>query len=146
MPNQRIAALISAKLRDGLTHPGDPARDVPARPIALPFGKTAGMPKEMVDLVNTTTDLLAEAVVHLIETEGACELVPRDEAVTMRRAIGEGPPAALTLPVHCRCDRDLRDPLVLLKPPTNDRIVIDGPALLEGLRVRGVECPHTREG
>jgi hypothetical protein len=146
VPNARITELIAAKLRSGLTHPGDPERNIPSRPIVTPFGRTAGMPKEMADLMNASTKMWAEAIVHTIETEGGCELVPREDAVEMRRAVGAGPPAALTLPVHCRCDRDLRDPLVFIAPPRNDRIVIDGPALLEGLRTRGVECPHPREG
>jgi hypothetical protein len=144
VPNARITDLIAAKLRSGLTHPGDPERNIPSRPIVTPFGHTAGMPKQMADLMVASTKLWAEAIVHVIETEGATELVPRAEAITMRRAVGEGPAAPLALAVHCRCDRTLADPLAFIAAPSNDRIVIDGPALLEGLRGRGVECPHTR--
>jgi hypothetical protein len=46
VPNARITELIAAKLRSGLTHPGDPERNIPSRPIVTPFGRTAGMPKE----------------------------------------------------------------------------------------------------
>lgn len=143
MPNPELAQLIGARLRTGLVHPGDPERDLESRQIALPFGKTAGMPEEMVNLVNATTDMLAEAIIFLIETDGGCQLIPNDEATAMRRAV-KAQPEPEQLPVYCRCDTALADPLVILRAPQGDRIVIDGGALIRGLAEREAACPHRR--
>lgn len=144
MPNARIAELISARLRSGLVHPGDPDKGLPSRQVALPFGNQVGMSTEMSDLLDKTTELLGEAIVHLIESDGASEIVDRGEAVTMRRAVGDAPPPGLVA-VHCRCDKGKSDPLVILTAPgPDDRIVIDGGALIRGLSAREPACPHRK--
>jgi|SRR5215207_7455329 len=145
MPNPQIERLLADALRTGLTHPGDPDRRIPPKPIVLPFGHAAGRPKEMNDLMDATVKLLSEAIVHHIETEGDSEIVPREEAIAMRRAVGEGPPAPSATPVFCKCDHDRKDPLALLTITSPDYIVIDGPALIGGLTKRNVKCPHGRE-
>lgn len=143
MANERIAELIGKALQDGIVHPGYPERDVPPRPIALPFGHTAGRPKEMQDLLDGTVKLLGEAIVHLIETDGDSDIIGREEAAQMRQAISDAPPPIAT-PVHCRCDRKFTDPLAMLSISDTSRIVIDGPTLLRGLSKRDPKCPHKR--
>jgi len=143
MPDrQALINLIAQRLSTGLEHPGDPARNIPPRPIALPFGKTAGMPEEMADLVNGTVTMIAEAIVYLIETDGATELVPREEARAMRDAVSEGIPEGPFVPLLCRCDRERNRPLAMLMMTSPEAIIIDGPTLIRGLHKRRVECPH----
>jgi hypothetical protein len=90
MPSPKIADLIASKLRDGIVHPGDPAKNVQPRTIALPFGMRAGQPQEMLDLMDATTTMLAEAIVHIIETDGDTALVPRDELEVLQAAVLDG--------------------------------------------------------
>jgi hypothetical protein len=84
MPNPEIEQLIADALRNGIVHPGDPLKRIEPRPLRLPFKPSPGMPKEMTDLLEETTKQLAEAIVHLIEAEGGCELVPREELRALR--------------------------------------------------------------
>lgn len=138
---QAITNLIERKLREGITHPGDPKRDVPPMPIALPFTPRPGQPKEMTDLLDKTVEVLAEAIVHTIVTEGDVELVPRAEAKTLRRTMGTGTPMNV-VPIHCRCDVNRQDPLVVLSFTDPDCIVVDARPMLSALHKRAVECPH----
>jgi hypothetical protein len=135
-----VAELIANALNTGLVHPGDPAKGVKPKPIALPFGRKASMPQEYSDLMDATVKLLSEAIVALIEEEH--EIVPREEAVVMRRAVGEGPPHPLAMGVHCKC-RD--EPLVMVPPPSNDRIVLDGKTLIRQVSKLDARCPHERK-
>lgn len=139
---RQMVDLIADKLRNGIVHPGDASRDVAPTPIALPFGRVAGRPKEMDDLLDKTATLLAEAVVHTVVTEGDVELVARAEAATMRINAGEAGSGLRVVPIHCRCDTGYRDPLAILTVADPDRIVIDGPIVLGGLAKRSPECPH----
>ncbi len=135
-----VAELIANALNTGLVHPGDPSKGIKPKPIALPFGRKASMPQEYSDLMDATVKLLSEAIVALIE-EGH-EIVPREEAVVMRRAVGEGPPHPLAMGVHCKC-RD--EPLVMVPPPSNDRIVLDGKTLIRQVSKLDARCPHERK-
>jgi hypothetical protein len=138
MSNPHIADLIASKLRDGIVHPGDPAKGVKPRTIALPFGMRAGQPQEMLDLMDATTTMLAEAVVHLIETDGDTALVPRDELEVLQAA---APDKGATVAVHCRCDPK-GTPLALLTVTHPDKAVLDGGALIRSLGKRDPACPH----
>jgi hypothetical protein len=138
MSNPHIAALIASKLRDGVVHPGDPAKDVQPRTIALPFGMRAGQPQEMLDLMDATTTMLAEAIVNLIETDGDTALVPNDELAAMQATT---PDKGATIPVFCRCDSK-GAPLMVLTMTHPDRAVIDGATLIHALSKREVACPH----
>jgi hypothetical protein len=140
MPNDRIAELIERKFISGLEHPGDPQNGVPAKPLQLPIFNTTGMPKEMADLVLGTARTLAEAIVHLIETDGGSEIVDKLELERLRAVGAETAPE--TLAVHCKCDRNRTDPLMLLTYDGGPRVVIDAPALLTGLQYRKTGCPH----
>lgn len=145
MPNSRIAALISEKLRTGIDHPGDVTSDQAAMPIILPAFRAAGMPPEMAELVNRTADLLGEAIVHTIETEGKTRLVPVDEQGQMKAAEmspAQLPPVNRIIGVYCRCDRSRSNPLLMLTITEDNHVIIDGKQLLNGLAQRSAECPH----
>lgn len=141
MANEKIAKLIAQRLREGMVHPG---RDGgPPTPLALALFSTAGAPPEMVELVTSTTELLGEAIVALIETEGRCEIVDRDQVAELRIADQAAPRRQVLL--HCRCDKDSTDPLAVLTVTNSPRVVVDAKQLLSGLAERTIECPHTRK-
>jgi hypothetical protein len=143
VPNKPIADLIAATLPSGLTHPGDPEGNRGEMVINLPAFRTAGLPEQVAEQVSVTTTLLAEAIVHLIETAGDSEIVDREELTRLRnleaRVGGEG---TRMIPVHCRCDGGRADPLLVLTVSDRSTIVVDGKQLLKGLSRRGIDCPH----
>ena len=143
MGNEHVERILAEKLANGFLHPGDPENDVPPTPILLPFRPPKGAPKEMADLMNGTTKLLAECIVNAILVDADCEIVPRVEAATMRRAVGEGPEGPMVVPVFCRCDSKRANPLAMLTiTDPEGPVILDGPTLLRGLHRRGVDCPH----
>ena len=139
--NKKVSDLIAARLVSGLQHPGGPDRQPML--IALPVFRTAGMPSEMVDQVNTTAVLIAEAIVHLIETESGYRLVPAEkvEVMEFEEKRNNKDPLADVVPVHCRCDRTHTDPLMFVTV-NGPRVVVDGKQLIKGLQQRSAECPH----
>lgn len=144
MPNQKMAELLARKLREGITHPGDPATQMPPRVIALPVFRTAGLPKEVAQQVDVTVKLLAEAIVHTIEVDGEGEIAPRAELESMRANAEDAAQDLRMLAVHCRCDGRYQDPLLMLTVTNESHIVIDGKQVLGALQQRAVECPHER--
>jgi len=130
--NARAATLIAEALRDGLIHPGKPETGQPSVAIPLPF-RTTGMPPEMKRNVDATVHLMAEAIVHHLETHrqtivdaGAFEQLQLDAAPA-----DPDPQGVVT--VHCFCDRTRINPLLHLV--IKDQVaVIDGAALSP--------CPH----
>lgn len=143
MANVRIAGLIAKKLREGIVHPGDPERDMPPRPIMLPFTHAPGRPQEMNDLLDETVKVLSEAIVHIIEVDGNVEMVDHTEARAMRKALGQGPEGPQAVPLHCHCDSQRVDPLAILTVDDPDVVLVDGAALIRGLSRREVKCPHS---
>lgn len=141
---QAMAELIAKRLREGMIHPGDPDNDVGPTPIMLPFSHAPGRPKEMNDLLDATVKLLSEAIVFTIVAEGECDITPRDEVAELRMAAGEITPGTNVIPVHCHCDTSRTDPLALLTMTNPNFIVVNGPAILRGLRGRSEKCPHER--
>lgn len=142
MPDPDLVKLIAARLKSGILHPGDPERDVKPRTMVLPFMVGRGsQPKEMQDLMDATATMIAESVVHLIETEGDCEIIGRDSADAMRVAGGDAPPEGSTVAVHCRCD-PRGTPLLVVTMTHPQRAVVDGPLLIRGLTRRTAHCPH----
>ena len=121
-------------MRDGLIHPGDENKQ--PSPIVLPIFRTAGMPPEMKKLVDETSKLLGEAIVHLIETEGGCELVDRDAVTAMRDSAAP----TRVIGVHCRCDKT--NPLFILTVGEDSRVYIDGASFVQGISRLVKECPH----
>lgn len=146
MANKKIAELISKGLREGMTHPGRNGGE--SRPLVPGWFRTAGMPKEMAQLVNETADLLGEAIVALIETEGESEIVQRGSSAELRAelAVAESTAPQRVVTLHCHCDTAGTDPLAVLTVTNKPRVVIDGKQLLEGLASRESECPHHYKG
>lgn len=144
MPNQKIVDLLANKLREGITHPGDPAREIPPRVIQLPVFRTVGLPKEVADQVDATVKLLAEAVVHTIEVDGEGEIAPKVELANMRANADNARADLRMVAVHCRCDGRREDPLVMLTVTNESQVVVDGKQILGALVTRSVECPHGR--
>lgn len=141
MANKKIADLISAALRNGITHPGREGGQ--PMPIVLPMFRTAGMPQEMSELVDETTTLLGEAIVALIEEDGNSEIISKEQAVEMRIA-EQDESVTRHVAVHCRCDSDRKDPLAIFTITNSPYVVIDGKQLMNGLAKRSPEHPHPR--
>jgi hypothetical protein len=79
LSHPEVCAIIANKLTTGLYHPGDPAKEQLPTTLRLPFFRGVGAPPEMVRQVNETVMMMAEAIVYLIETDGQCDLVPRNQ-------------------------------------------------------------------
>ena len=145
MPNKVVAELISAKLSSGLTCPADPEFNPKETDIVLPAFRTAGMPDEVVKQVGVMSSMLGRAIVHLIESSNF-EIVDRAEIVRLRNLeAAAGGQRSRVVPVHCRCDRERRDPLLVLTATDDPVVVIDGRQLIRGLAGRTSECPHRRK-
>lgn len=80
-----ISELIADKLANGLYHPGDMENGQAPMTLRLPMFRTVGMAPEVNQQVEMTVKLIAESIVHLIETEGECEIVPRVELERLRK-------------------------------------------------------------
>lgn len=134
MPNARAVTLIAERLPAGLLHPGDPDAHQPAKLIPLPglastgmptdqaahFAKEAGLPESDVP------KLIAEAIVHMLETEGL-EVVARTELEQLRAQVATPQEASPTMPainVHCHCNTQK----ALLVVPVGNRakVTLDG--------------------
>lgn len=145
MPNTAIAELIAAKLPD-LTHPGTPGS---GGPILLPTAtyRTAGIPPEMAqqfaeDAGYPTADitrLIAEAIVHLIETDGDSTIVRNSELAEMRAAAAAAEPARnRQIAVHCHCGTRLF--VAQARGFDTDQPRVAGPELIKAMAQLGVEC------
>lgn len=145
MPNTAIAELIAAKLPD-LTHPGTPGS---GGPILLPTAtyRTAGIPPEMAqqfaeDAGYPTADitrLIAEAIVHLIETDGDSTIVRNSELADMRAATAAAEPRRNRhVKVRCHCGTQLFT--ANIRNFDTDTASIAGPELIKAMRQFGTEC------
>lgn len=145
MSNQYVIDIIANALAENrLVDPGDPARHMPPRQVVLPIFQSEGQPKEVADLMSKTAIFLARAIVHLIETEGGMSMVPHAELEEMRVRTTPEAAGRRRVIVHCRCDRDRRDPLAVLTVDSSDRVFVDGKQFLGGLQDRAVDHPHGR--
>lgn len=104
--------------------------------------RTAGMPPEMSELVDETTNLIGEAIVALIEDNG-CEIVSKERVIEMQIA-EQDENATRIVAVHCRCDSERKDPLAMLTVTNSPTVLIDGKQLINGLAARSPEHPHQR--
>ena len=146
MPDPRMAELLTAKMIEGMIHPGTPENNYEKRPVLLPFRYTSGMPKEYADQMKATAKLWAEAILHTIETDGESEIVHRTDAASRRNTVERVQNSAWSrnVPVHCRCDTDYRDPLLVLKITDDPHTVVNGKQIIKGLSKRSPDCPHQR--
>lgn len=84
-----IAELISSRLANGLPHPGYPNTEQGPSVIRLPLFRLAGMPDEMVKQIDETVKMIGEAIVHVVETEGETELIPRAELEALKAELAQ---------------------------------------------------------
>lgn len=119
----RAAELITQGLRTGLVHPGDKSKDQPSVAIPIPAFRTASMPPEMAEHVDSMARLIGEAVVHLLTSSGI-SLVDSLEAAVEHPTPPEG-----TVALWCRCQQPLT------RIPVKDQVAtLDGPALAAELK------------
>lgn len=142
MTNTAAVALIAERLPEGLMHPGD-GKKQPPKLIPLPglknlgispeqaahFAKQAGMP------ANDAPKLIAEAVVHLIETDlnGGSTIISNAELEQLRAqaaTIGDVNPNSPTVAIHCHCN--LAKPVLHLAVG-RAMVVMDGAGLRKRL-------------
>lgn len=84
-----IAELISKGLAGGLLHPGYPETQQQPVTIRLPLFRTAGMPPEVYQQVENTVQMIGEAIVHLIETDGGSVIIDREELENLRKELAQ---------------------------------------------------------
>jgi hypothetical protein len=145
-----IAALLAARLPAGLIHPGNPDANQPAQAIPMPGLSRTGIPPEMARQFasdaglpsSDVTKLLAEAIVHLIETEGASTIIANTELDALRQAAAAAPEGTRAISVHCHCDNTRSMPLLMLTVGKGDHVSVNGGPLLRALARRNPDCPH----
>lgn len=135
MPNPAAVALITKGLTSGVMHPGDQAKNQPAKLLMpLPGFRNAGLPPEQAAHFakeaglpdNDAPKLYAEALVNAIETEGL-ELVARTELEQLRAQVATPQEASPNIPavsVYCSCNAAK----ALLQVPIGNRarVTVDG--------------------
>lgn len=117
-----LATLIATQLRNGITHPGDDTQ--PPHTIHLPAFRTTGMPPQLAEHVNTTTQHFAQAILHAITQAGY--------RITNTPEPDNDPTTPTTLTCR-RCNTPLA---------TFTRTTIDGGQLITHLHNKAVQCPH----
>lgn len=143
MPNQAIAQLIADKLPD-LTHPGDGSGA-----ISLPVStfRMAGIPPEMAEQfareagypTANIPKLIAEAIVHVIETDGDSTIIRNSELADMRAAQAAAEPQRnKQVEVRCNCGTTLFT--AMFKDFDTDRPRVAGPELIKAMSRLSTEC------
>lgn len=150
--NGAAVTLLTKRLVAGVVHPGSAEKNMPPTPIPLPGLSSAGIPPEMAKEFadeaglpsSDAPKLLAEAIVHLIESEcdGGSTIIPNTELAALRKAAADAPDGTRIISLHCACDRTMTDPLLEFALGKDDRVVRDGKAILKALAGRTVDCPH----
>lgn len=143
MPNLAIADLIAERLPT-LVHPGDETH--PATALPLPMFASTAIPADVAEhfaeeagLAHANiTKLVAEAIVALIEGEGASVIVPADAYATIVAT------AEVEREKHRQprvCCQTCGNPLFRINVDTTNPVV-NGTAFLEALASLSPECPH----
>lgn len=143
MPNQAIAQLIAEKLPD-LTHPGDGSGA-----ISLPVStfRMAGIPPEMAEQFARDAGypsaniplLIAEAIVHLVETDGNAEIISKAELSQMRAAKAAAEPQRnRQVEVQCNCGTTLFR--AMFRDFDTDKPKLSGSELIKAMAKLSTEC------
>lgn len=74
-----LSELIARKLSEGLYFPGDMENGQAPVTLRLPFFRAVGRAPQEVQQIDLMTKWIAESIVHLIQTEGQCDIIPRNE-------------------------------------------------------------------
>lgn len=145
MSNTAVVKLLAQRLPAGLMHPGD--NQTGPKLIPLPGLATTGIPPEMAKHFAQEAglphadvpQLIAEAVVALIEGEAGCTIIPNTELAQLRAdaATVDTNPAGPVAQICCRCNRT--HPLLEIAV-SRPKILIDAPILSQ--RIRDIcTCP-----
>lgn len=143
--NRAAVDLLIQRLPNGLVHPGNPETGEKAQPLPLPGLSSTGIPKEMAQHFAEeaglpsadATKLLAEAIVHLLESE-----IYGPEREQLQQQAAAAPDGTRVIAFHAACDRTKAKPLIeVTVPKTTDRAVIPCRAI-KALFGRNPDCPH----
>ena len=119
MSNPELVKLIAERLPSGLLHPGDPTNNQPAKLLPLPGLRSSGLPPELAEEfakaagfpVSDVPKLIAEALIHLIETDGQCTIVLNRQLAEQQAQTTtpeQANPSMPTIQVYCQCNpRDI---------------------------------------
>ncbi|MDV6979641.1 hypothetical protein [Mycobacterium intracellulare] len=136
---QRAIEHIAARLAAGIVHPGNPDTNQPAKLIALPGLSSTGIPPEMAQHfaneaglpANDAPRLVAEAILHLLDTELGLELIPASELRQLQAQVAEpDTTTGAAINIHCRCNPSRA---LLTVSGRRSMITTDGAALRQRL-------------
>jgi hypothetical protein len=116
MSNPRAVALLAERLPHGLTHPGDPNSNQPAKVIPLPGLSDLGMPPGMAEFfareaglpANDAPKVIAEAIVHTLKIN-RLKIVSEDyleQLIADAATLEDIDPSAPIVGVFCKCNRE----------------------------------------
>lgn len=139
MANTAIAALIAQRLPNGLIHPGKPDGSQPARALPLPGLNSTGIPADQAKQfaneaglpASDVPQLIAEAVIHTIETDGQSTIITNTELDALRQAAADAPTGARVIEVHTSCPQ--ATPLLELTIDKSSRTTIDCATLAKAI-------------
>ncbi len=131
--NEAAVSALDQGFRTGLSHPGRPEENLPAKMISLPVFRSTGIPSEMADHFaaeagfadNDTPRLTAEAAVHTLENAGLT-IIPAAELDALRTAAADAPDGKRTITAYCQCDAQRLNPLMRITIDKTNVVVIPG--------------------
>lgn len=118
---QPAVDLIARTLPAGLPHPGDD--NTPPRLIPLPGFRATGMSDEQAqELVGQSSKLVAEALVHLLRSNGIAVDRTETEFVELEKQAADAPDGARIISI---CTAPASDPVLQLTvSKSDDRVVV----------------------
>lgn len=145
MPNPAIERLIADRLPFGLEHPGDPDNNRPPFTVALPGLRSTGVPTEMSTQFaeeaglpsNDAPQLIAQAIVNLIETDGNSTIITNAELAELRAAAAAAPSNARIIHVYDRADAQRKNPLFDLTVTNRDYATVPAHLLAQRFATLG---------
>jgi hypothetical protein len=77
--SQRVVDAIAEMLETALRHPGQADEKQPPVAFIGPMFRTKGQPPQIADAIRANNKAIAQCVVHLIESDLGCQIVPKSE-------------------------------------------------------------------
>lgn len=123
--NQQAVDVLTRALPVGLGHPGD--ENTPSRIVAVPGFRTTGMPDDQAqEFVGERAKLLAESVVHTIESAGIT-MIPTAELDQLRQDAADAPDGTRVIQI---CTTVTDEPVLMLTvTKAADRVVVPASVL-----------------
>lgn len=124
--------VLAEGFRTGLTHPGRPAENLPAKVISLPALRNTGIPQEQAAQFaqeagisgDDTPLLLAEAAVNTL-AESGLTIIPTGELQQLKTQAADAPDGIRTVTVYDRTDSQLKNPRLGITVGKTDHIIVD---------------------